>query len=398
MGRERAGGIVGVDLDETAPSLSGRSAPRIEETAPSFAKRRPASVDETAPATSRRSPPPVDETRVGGGSAAFAATIEVAEIDEVEELEDLGPSGVGATRASQRGPVRRRRRDPNATLASIGGSGVAGVEIPRRIGRFAVLRRLGSGGMGTVYAAVADGPHGASDSEKVAIKVVRSDRSDDDGLARLRREADLLARLDHPALVRLRSTGVHEGQLFLVMDFVAGLQLDRWQSVTPRSWRQLLALYLHVGEGLAAAHALGVIHRDFKPANVLVDENDAPKIVDFGLARPLPALRAGSVGVEYSITATGRTSGTPGYTAPELFAGARADPAVDVFSFSVAALEALSRVEGEAAPGALIDVLLRGVAPDPRNRWADMPNLLRRMRTAAPEKGRGWFARLSSRK
>ncbi|MCA9681936.1 MAG: serine/threonine protein kinase [Myxococcales bacterium] len=273
-----------------------------------------------------------------------------------------------------------------------------GIEQPARIGDFIVLDLIGSGGMGTVYAAVADGPDGASDGEKVAIKVVRSDRSDDDGLARLRREADLLARLDHPALVRLRSTGVHEGQLFLVMDFVAGLQLDRWQSVTPRSWRQLLALYLRVGEGLAAAHALGVIHRDFKPANVLVDENDGPKIVDFGLARPLPALRAGSVGIEYSITATGRTSGTPGYTAPELFAGARADPAVDVFSFSVAALEALSRVEGEAAPGALIDVLLRGVTPDPRNRWADMPTLLQRMRTAAPEKGRGWFARLSSSK
>ncbi|MCA9662796.1 MAG: hypothetical protein KC486_30940, partial [Myxococcales bacterium] len=197
MGRERAGGIVGVDLDETAPSLSGRSAPRIEETAPSFAKRRPASVDETAPATSRRSPPPVDETRVGGGSAAFAATIEVAEIDEVEELEDLGPSGVGATRASQRGPVRRRRRDPNATLASIGGSGVAGVEIPRRIGRFAVLRRLGSGGMGTVYAAFDE-----ELARRVAIKLLHT--SGEFSLANrdiLRSEAQAMAQLSHPNVV-----------------------------------------------------------------------------------------------------------------------------------------------------------------------------------------------------
>ncbi|MBL9103683.1 MAG: protein kinase [Myxococcales bacterium] len=150
-----------------------------------------------------------------------------------------------------------------------------------RIGRFAVLRRIGAGGMGVVYAA-----YDEELDRKVAIKLVRPGRGDPDTRARSRREAQALARLSHPNVVQVYEVGEYEGQVYLAMEHVQGQTLRAWQASAPRGWRELVAMYLQVGRGLAAAHARGLVHRDFKPDNVLVgDDDQRPRVLDFGLVR-----------------------------------------------------------------------------------------------------------------
>ncbi len=268
---------------------------------------------------------------------------------------------------------------------------------PATIGRFRVLELVGSGGMGTVYAA-----HDPELDRKVAIKVVRgtpaASEAAEQAQSRLVREARVLARLTHPNVVALHEVGLHDEQVFLVMEFIEGVRLDEWLATRSRPWLEVLELFLAVGEGLAAAHALGIVHRDFKPANVLVDRQDRPRVVDFGLARPVDARAiaghdaASGRTFEYSITASGWVGGTPGYMAPELFTGAKATPQTDAYAFCIALLEALSAapsadpddaVERDEAPGELISPLLRGIAADPEARWPGMQPLLEALRDAA---------------
>jgi eukaryotic-like serine/threonine-protein kinase len=218
----------------------------------------------------------------------------------------------------------------------------------------------------------------------------------------------VLARLNHPNVVELYEIGVHESELFLVMELIEGVSLDRWLAMEPRRGAAIVEIFVGAGEGLAAAHAKGVIHRDFKPANVLVDRSGRARVLDFGLARPLGPRALAELGasvrtegVEYSITGTGRVSGTPGYIAPERFSGVDASPQTDVYSFCVALLEALSGaaefgpadvgVERNAdeprsnVPRPILDALLRGVAADPAQRWASMEPLLERLREAGED-------------
>ncbi len=233
---------------------------------------------------------------------------------------------------------------------------------PLKLGRYSVLRRIGAGGMGVVYL----GYDGELD-RKVALKLLRLRSADthDHASARLVREARALARVDHPHVIAVHEVGSHEGAVFLAMDLVEGVSLEAWQRERPRPWRALVEIYVQAGRGLAAAHAAGVIHRDFKPANVLIGDDGRgghrARVVDFGLARaageqgdeagattnPLRSLAGAGEPVHpdgmlsSALTATGALLGTPAYMAPEQLLGGRADARSDQFSFALALHEAL---------------------------------------------------------
>ncbi len=134
-------------------------------------------------------------------------------------------------------------------------------EQPFRIGRYTILSRLGRGGMGVVYAAYDDRL-----DRKIALKLVHVSREHGSiGQARLLREAQALARLSHPNVVQVYEVGEHDRQVFLAMEFVAGVTLRAWTRAKQRPWPALLAAFQQAGQGLAAAHAVGLVHRDFKP-------------------------------------------------------------------------------------------------------------------------------------
>jgi serine/threonine protein kinase len=137
--------------------------------------------------------------------------------------------------------------------------------------------------MGIVYSA-----YDERLDRKVAIKLLQDDHAeaDDARRAQLLREAQAMARLSHPHVVQVYEVGEHEAQLFIAMEYMGGGDLRRWMSETPRSWRDVIRMLVAAGRGLAAAHAAGLVHRDFKPENVLLDEAGVAKITDFGLTLP----------------------------------------------------------------------------------------------------------------
>jgi serine/threonine protein kinase len=149
-----------------------------------------------------------------------------------------------------------------------------------------VLERLGAGAMGVVYAA-----YDPELDRKVAIKVLRSrDLANSRRRARLQREAQAIAKLSHANVVSIFDVGVYEGQVFLAMENLTGGTLSKWLAAKKRPWADVLAMFVEIGNGLSAAHAEGLVHRDFKPDNVLLDKAGKPKIVDFGFVRLVSAL------------------------------------------------------------------------------------------------------------
>ncbi|MCA9700008.1 MAG: serine/threonine protein kinase, partial [Myxococcales bacterium] len=197
---------------------------------------------------------------------------------------------------------------------------------------------------------------------KVAIKILRpkTGRSEDAreaAAARLQREAKAMAKLTHPNVVTIHDVGVHEGQVWLAMEFVAGGTLREWVDAGPRPFAEVWPRFRSAGLGLAAAHQAGLVHRDFKPANVLVGSDGRVQVTDFGLARlegdedasePSairelgPAARVtSSITLSSRVTQTGAFVGTPAYMAPEQFAGGLADARSDQFAFAVTLWEAL---------------------------------------------------------
>src|SRR5262249_8321145 len=148
---------------------------------------------------------------------------------------------------------------------------------------------------------------------------------------RLLREAQMLAQVAHPNVVAVHDVGTYEDQVFLAMDFVEGQTLREW-SATPRQTREIIEVFVQAGRGLAAAHAAGVVHRDFKPDNVLVGKDGRVVVTDFGLAREDaaardgatddPARAAGAKGAAATARASNaRIAGTPAYMAPEQLRG-----------------------------------------------------------------------------
>ncbi|WP_434417449.1 protein kinase domain-containing protein [Nannocystis pusilla] len=241
------------------------------------------------------------------------------------------------------------------------------------IGRYELRRRLGAGGMGEVYAAF-DPALG----REVALKLTRSDRASPGAQARLVREARLLARLSHPHVVQIHEVGAVDGHVYIAMALVRGRTLRAWQREAARPWRATVRLYVAAARGLAAAHAAGLVHCDFKPDNALVDADEHVYVVDFGLARVTgPAAEAGAGGLSEGAGSTA-TGGTVGYAAPEQLAGRTPDARSDIYSLCCSLFEALHGW----VPG-------RDLAPPGRRRlehprWLDRE--LARGMAAAPER------------
>ncbi len=137
--------------------------------------------------------------------------------------------------------------------------------------------------MGIVYAA-----HDPALDREVAVKLLRPERFRADQLAiaseRLHHEAQVTAKLAHPNVVTIYDVGEHEGSVYIAMELVDGPSLYQWLASTARPWREVLTMFFHAGRGLAAAHGVGLVHRDFKPGNVLIGADRRPRVVDFGLA------------------------------------------------------------------------------------------------------------------
>src|SRR5687768_12300976 len=152
-----------------------------------------------------------------------------------------------------------------------------------RVGRFAVLQQLGAGAMGIVLAAYDD-----TLDRRVAIKLMRPGAAGgEQGRSRAVREAQALARLNHPNVVQIYEAGLHQDSLYIAMEFIAGKTLREWVDDDERRppWQEILSLYVAAGRGLAAAHEAGIIHRDFKPDNAMVGHDGRVRVTDFGVAR-----------------------------------------------------------------------------------------------------------------
>ena len=165
-------------------------------------------------------------------------------------------------------PVDASTGDPDAPSEFAG-------DVPRRIGRFTVLGHIGAGGMGTVYSAFDD----ALD-RRIAIKLVLGRNRSEATAARMQREAQAMARLSHPNVVQVYEVGTHDGDVFVAMEFVRGISLRAWSEAEERSWREVVRIYAQAGEGLAAAHEAGLVHRDFKPENAILGEDGRVRVLD----------------------------------------------------------------------------------------------------------------------
>lgn len=243
---------------------------------------------------------------------------------------------------------------------------------PAKIGRFEVLQRLGTGGMGVVYAA-----RDPDLDRTVAIKVLRGSRVSSQAQTRILREAQALARVRHANVVHVYETGQHGDEVYLAMEYVDGVTLTAWLGATTRSLPEIVSVFRAAGRGLVAAHAAGLMHRDFKPDNVIVDGQGQVKVLDFGLARGAVAEAHEASTVEIvgeassllqsPITATGALMGTPAYMSPEQAQGTSVTERADQFSFCVSLWEAVyGRRPFASHEGVdLLDALRRGVDPDP---------------------------------
>ena len=269
-------------------------------------------------------------------------------------------------------------------------------------GTFEIRERLGQGGMGVVYRA----HHEALDRD-VAIKLCRRQISERD-TERLLREAQATAALAHPNIVVVHHVGTMEDQVYLVMEYVGGGTLREWLDASSRSWQRIVAKLVEAGRGLAAAHERGLVHRDFKPDNVLIGEDERARVSDFGLALALPGTAVGPGDSEATTHATlGSTSGsstmhragTPRYMAPEQHAGEPVSPAADQFALCVALYEALAGehpFEADLArpsarrrrngiprrvPARIRNAIERGLALAPSDRHASMSDLIELLAT-----------------
>jgi tetratricopeptide (TPR) repeat protein/tRNA A-37 threonylcarbamoyl transferase component Bud32 len=281
---------------------------------------------------------------------------------------------------------------------------------------FIVVEKVGEGAMGEVIAA-----YDPDLDRKVAVKLLRPRdylEADEQAVARLFSEARAMAKLSHPNVAAVHEVGLVDDHVFIAMEYIAGVDGRAWLQQAQRSDDEILAVFLAAGRGLAAAHTAGIVHRDFKPSNVMVGQDGRVRVVDFGLARPptgtgrsdaAPVAAAGAG----DLTRTGAIVGTPAYMAPEQQLGQAVDARSDQFSFCVALYEALARahpfpgetpleisnaiVAGRRTPASarvrswLRPALERGMAPARRDRYPGMGALLADLDPDRRRRRRRWL-------
>ena len=280
------------------------------------------------------------------------------------------------------------------------------------VGRFVVIDTVGMGGMGAVYSA-----YDPDLDRRVALKTLHvTGTSDPTAHGRMLREAQAMARLSHPNVVNVFDVGEHRGGIFIAMEFVPGVTLRTWERAQERTWREVVALFLQAGRGLAAAHAAHLVHRDFKPANVLLGEDGRARVTDFGVARADGSIEPVGAGIPSAMGEdSGRLNsnsfsepltrgdvvvGTVGYMAPEQAEARTPDARSDQFAFCICLWEGLygkrpfigssvaevtkallhgplpARPRGTSVPSWLHAVMVRGLERDPARRYPTMEALL----------------------
>ncbi|MGH1343360.1 MAG: protein kinase domain-containing protein [Nannocystales bacterium] len=421
--------------------------------------RRPSLIDTIAPskrpsvtATLRAPKPPIPPGPAATAETidglAFAASVRSEDPDATRDI--LPASCLLAEEASATGTVFRgsavssslsASADESRTPAALRGSGrpeapdgvdrnlalarlqerMLGVEPESvKIGRFIVLRKLGQGAMGIVYLA-----YDPKLDRKVALKLVdTSSLGSEMGEAqvRLEREARAAAALGHPNVVTVYDVGHQGDDVFLAMEFVEGETLTQWMK-REHDWREIAALFVQIARGLNAAHEADLVHRDFKPDNVLMGADGRPRVADFGLARPTEgwsvrdaakmlddgsssSSRALALRSSDAMASTGEVCGTPAYMAPEQFVGVDVTGASDQFGFCASLYEALfghrpfkgdsvtelavAVIENDrqplpskhGVPKAVVQTVLQGLTPEADQRHASMGQLADRLEAA----------------
>jgi serine/threonine protein kinase len=326
--------------------------------------------------------------------------------------------------------VAARRQLDTTLVGDVEDAGAAGASVPAVVGRYRIRDRVGAGGMGVVYRGRDPELH-----RDVAIKLLRPThgaRPETSALRmRLLREARAMAQLNHPNVIPVFDVGEHDDGLFVAMQYVPGPNARQWLTAEERGWRRVVGVFRAAGRGLAAAHTAGLVHRDFKPANVIVGDDGRVRVLDFGLARAMAEPTTSSspkADVESpapwseTVTSAGAVVGTPMYMAPEQLVAGPVDARADQYAFCVALYEGLyGRPPFDATsrrqlaqqkidhrlrepppdcgvPPALFRIIERGTRPRPEDRYGGMPDILRELRTvvegrAAPKRR---FARWSA--
>jgi len=366
-----------------------------------------------------------DEVRAESREEARTEDAHGAEIECAATVAATARGGSGGATAERVGEGRAGR----GTAGDASAGDRSPVRAPgEKIDRFTVIETLGEGGMGVVVAA-----HDPTLDRKVAIKLLRPGSRVDDvgstGAVRLIREAQAMARLSHPNVVAVHEVGTVGDEVFIAMEFVDGITLAEWHAREERPWREVVEVLSHAGEGLAAAHEAGLVHRDFKPENVLVGDDGRVRVSDFGIvgAAEIPALpesvdgasleRSGSVLHAVTLSSGNTLLGTLGYMAPEQYERKTVDARADQFAFCVTLYETLygqrpfagkrfrelrrSVTEGElrppprdaGVPSWIFAVIERGLSADPEARYPSMRALLDALsRDPVAAKRRRWRA------
>ncbi len=286
----------------------------------------------------------------------------------------------------------------------------SGAELVRpgsRIGRYTILEPIGSGASSVVYAAF-----DPKLDRRIALKLLRvltvTDASGSAtttaqrARARLLREAKALARVNHPNVVSVHDANVHGDFVYVAMEYVEGQSLRQWLETTTASLNDKAMLLVQAARGLAAAHEVGLVHRDFKPANVMVGDDELVRVTDFGLARmgddsPEPSTQIRQTNPTSIFTETGAQVGTPAYMAPEVRHGGTATAQSDQYSFAVTLFETLTgarpseperSVESSALAKRFKRVIARALSDDPSDRFESMGVLVRALERPSSKRPR----------
>jgi len=352
---------------------------------------------------------------VSSGSSGSSESVDESVATRVEGRRDLASTSLAQVDSGARTP---------------GGPTGGGVfASDGKLGRYSLLRELGAGAMGQVFLA-----YDVELDRRVALKILRPELGSSMGAARLLREAQALARLNHPNVVHVYEVGEVGGEIFMAMEYVPGVDLRTWlkdrklvkRSASRAQVDELLSLMIQAGRGLAAAHAAGLAHRDVKPDNILIGDDGRVRMGDFGLARTdefadtLASENGGTSVSTLNVTLTriGSTPGTPAYMAPEQREGAF-DSRSDLFSLGVTIWEAVMGVrpfsgrkaelskriamgerrpppDGHAAPRWLVQALVRCLDPDPERRFGSVDEFLSELLRAPGRRLRLGFAAAAS--